>query len=277
MKVYETQLNISARFNQPPPPVPPAIAHLLPDVVKAQQEVAAQHQAARQRNPMEKFNLAAITDKMADMEGEDDVPKIKLGDASPNTLPHSSTVGLRGLINQNNRDNFYLRPSAVRNMGMVTRIGEASGNIPATARPRRGRAQSMGPLGPISAPAEGKVLAALADAKETALAETSITDISDTSFQTTSEEILEGIKTESFTSDNNMLDGYNINREIPIPPSTMTNLQDRTGVTQEKPCRQAEAEGARNEGQGNPQKEVEAKQGPEAPTEEQGHDNVTTH
>ncbi|KAH0579129.1 hypothetical protein H2248_003282 [Termitomyces sp. 'cryptogamus'] len=82
MKVYETQLNISARFNQPPPPVPPAIAHLLPDVVKAQQEVAAQHQAARQRNPMEKFNLAAITDKMADMEGEDDVPKIKLGDAS---------------------------------------------------------------------------------------------------------------------------------------------------------------------------------------------------
>ncbi|KAH0579125.1 hypothetical protein H2248_003278 [Termitomyces sp. 'cryptogamus'] len=96
-KVYETQLNISARFNQPPPPVPPAIAHLLPDVVKAQQEVAAQHQAARQRNPMEKFNLAAITDKMADMEGEDDVPKIKLGDAScaapfTSKLSHVSAV-----------------------------------------------------------------------------------------------------------------------------------------------------------------------------------------
>lgn len=57
-KVYETQLNISARFNQPPPPVPPAIAHLLPDVVKAQQEVAAQHQAARQKNPMEKVRLS---------------------------------------------------------------------------------------------------------------------------------------------------------------------------------------------------------------------------
>ncbi|KNZ79452.1 Cation-transporting ATPase 4 [Termitomyces sp. J132] len=97
MKVYETQLNISARFNQPPPPVPPAIAHLLPDVVKAQQEVAAQHQAARQRNPIEKFNLAAITDKMADMEGEDDVPKIKLGDAScaapfTSKLSHVSAV-----------------------------------------------------------------------------------------------------------------------------------------------------------------------------------------
>ncbi|KAG6897589.1 hypothetical protein C0992_013265 [Termitomyces sp. T32_za158] len=96
-KVYETQLNISARFNQPPPPVPPAIAHLLPDVVKAQQEVAAQHQAARQKNPMEKFNLAAITDKMAEMEGDDDVPKIKLGDAScaapfTSKLSHVSAV-----------------------------------------------------------------------------------------------------------------------------------------------------------------------------------------
>src|SRR5262245_52924715 len=28
------------------------------------------------------FDLASITDKMADMEGEDEVPKIKLGDAS---------------------------------------------------------------------------------------------------------------------------------------------------------------------------------------------------
>ncbi|KAG6918084.1 hypothetical protein DXG01_016536 [Tephrocybe rancida] len=91
-KVYETQLNISARFNHPPPPVPPAIAHLLPDVVQAQQQVAAQHQAARQQNPMEKFNLAAITDKMADMEGEEDVPKIKLGDASC-AAPFTSKLG----------------------------------------------------------------------------------------------------------------------------------------------------------------------------------------
>ncbi|KAF5381790.1 hypothetical protein D9615_005499 [Tricholomella constricta] len=96
-KVYETQLNVSARFNQPPPPVPPAIAHLLPEAVQAQQQVAAEHSAARQRNPMEKFNLAAITDKMADMEGEEEVPKIKLGDAScaapfTSKLAHVSAV-----------------------------------------------------------------------------------------------------------------------------------------------------------------------------------------
>lgn len=53
-KVYESQLNISARFNQPPPPVPPAIAHLVPDAVKAQQQAAVEQQTARQRNPLEK-------------------------------------------------------------------------------------------------------------------------------------------------------------------------------------------------------------------------------
>lgn len=56
-KVYESQLSISARFGQPPPPVPPAIAHLYPDVVQAQQRVAAQHKVARQKNPMEKVCL----------------------------------------------------------------------------------------------------------------------------------------------------------------------------------------------------------------------------
>ena len=31
---------------------------------------------------MEKFDLASITDKLAEMDTEDEVPKIKLGDAS---------------------------------------------------------------------------------------------------------------------------------------------------------------------------------------------------
>ncbi len=53
-KVYESQLSISARFNQPPPPVPPAIAHLFPDAVAAQQRAAANQQVARRQNPMEK-------------------------------------------------------------------------------------------------------------------------------------------------------------------------------------------------------------------------------
>jgi cation-transporting ATPase 13A1 len=53
-KVYETQLKVSARFNQPPPPVPPAIASLYPDVVEAQRKAAEQQREARQRNPLEK-------------------------------------------------------------------------------------------------------------------------------------------------------------------------------------------------------------------------------
>jgi len=102
-KVYESQLKISAKFNQPPPPVPPAIAHLLPNAVEAQQQAAANLQAARQRNPMERFDLAAITDKLAEMEGEDEVPKIKLGDAScaaPFTSKLSHVSAITHIIRQ---------------------------------------------------------------------------------------------------------------------------------------------------------------------------------
>lgn len=53
-KVYESQLKLSARFNQVPPPVPAAIAHLYPNVVEAQQRAAQELQTARKRNPMEK-------------------------------------------------------------------------------------------------------------------------------------------------------------------------------------------------------------------------------
>ncbi|KAG9309968.1 hypothetical protein JVU11DRAFT_10001 [Chiua virens] len=81
-KVYESQLKVSARFGQPPPPVPPAIAHLYPDAVEAQKQAAENLQIARKRNPMEKFDLASITDAMANMEGDEEVPQIKLGDAS---------------------------------------------------------------------------------------------------------------------------------------------------------------------------------------------------
>lgn len=81
-KVYESQLSISQRFNQPPPAVPPAIAHLFPDAVAAQQRAVADLTQKRARNPMERFDMASITDKLAEMEGDDEVPKIKLGDAS---------------------------------------------------------------------------------------------------------------------------------------------------------------------------------------------------
>lgn len=58
--VYESQLKISARFNQPPPPVPPAIAHLFPDAVQAQKAAAANQLEARKRNPMEKVRQWSI-------------------------------------------------------------------------------------------------------------------------------------------------------------------------------------------------------------------------
>lgn len=59
-KVYEQQCKISARFNQPPPPPPPALREAYPDLVKTQQTVAADHQQAKKRNPMEKVSLLVV-------------------------------------------------------------------------------------------------------------------------------------------------------------------------------------------------------------------------
>jgi len=53
-KVYESQVKISSRFGQPPPPVPPAIAHLYPELVEVQKKAAADMHIARKKNPMEK-------------------------------------------------------------------------------------------------------------------------------------------------------------------------------------------------------------------------------
>jgi cation-transporting ATPase 13A1 len=81
-KVYEQQVSLSARFNQPPPPVPAAIRDQFPELVAAQQTAAANMQVARKKNPMERFDLGSITDKLADMDDGTEPPKIKLGDAS---------------------------------------------------------------------------------------------------------------------------------------------------------------------------------------------------
>lgn len=63
-KVYVSQLNISARFGQPPPPVPPAIAHFFPDAVEAQRKAAEEQKEGRKANPMEKVCFSALLSVM---------------------------------------------------------------------------------------------------------------------------------------------------------------------------------------------------------------------
>ncbi|GJJ12990.1 hypothetical protein Clacol_007239 [Clathrus columnatus] len=102
-KVYESQLKISARFGQPPPPVPKAIEHLYPGAVEAQKKAADDLKVARQKNPMEKFDLASITDKMAELGDDDEPPQIKLGDAScaaPFTSKLSNVSAITSIIRQ---------------------------------------------------------------------------------------------------------------------------------------------------------------------------------
>ncbi|CAK9780742.1 hypothetical protein CC85DRAFT_329688 [Cutaneotrichosporon oleaginosum] len=102
-KVYEQQCKISARFNQPPPPVPPALREAYPELVATQEQVAADHSAAKRQNPMEKFDLATITSKLADMDDGQEVPQIKLGDAScaaPFTSKLSNVAAISNIIRQ---------------------------------------------------------------------------------------------------------------------------------------------------------------------------------
>jgi len=103
-KVWQTQLNLSQRFNQPPPPVPAALAQIYPELVDAHSKAMKSGQDARKANPMEKFNLADITAKMADMEEDSEgPPKIKLGDASvaaPFTSKLSNVSAVSTIIRQ---------------------------------------------------------------------------------------------------------------------------------------------------------------------------------
>lgn len=53
-KVWETQLNISQRFNSPPPPVPPLLAQAYPELAAIREKALASGKEARKTNPMEK-------------------------------------------------------------------------------------------------------------------------------------------------------------------------------------------------------------------------------
>jgi manganese-transporting P-type ATPase len=56
-KVYESQLNITQRFRQPPPPVPAALASLYPELVQAQQNTAAEMKEAQKENPTQRVSF----------------------------------------------------------------------------------------------------------------------------------------------------------------------------------------------------------------------------
>ncbi len=102
-KVYESQLKLTARFKQPPPPVPALIADLYPDAVAAQAAAAAQVGNDRRRGKSTGFDVSAITDSLANMEDEQEVPQIKLGDASvaaPFTSKLSNVVAVVNIIRQ---------------------------------------------------------------------------------------------------------------------------------------------------------------------------------
>ncbi|KAG8882698.1 hypothetical protein FRB97_007838 [Tulasnella sp. 331] len=102
-KAYEMQLKVSQRFNQPPPPVPKDIAHMYPELVEAQKKALTNMETARKKNPMEKFDLTAITNSMADMDDDNEPPKIKLGDAScaaPFTSKLSNVSAISNIIRQ---------------------------------------------------------------------------------------------------------------------------------------------------------------------------------
>ena len=53
-KVYETRLKVGERFNQPPPPVPPALAAACPELVEAYARTAEQQRSARQSSRLER-------------------------------------------------------------------------------------------------------------------------------------------------------------------------------------------------------------------------------
>lgn len=55
-KVYEQQVKLSARFNQPPPAPPPMLRDAYPALVKTQEKVAADHKIAKKTSPLDKVS-----------------------------------------------------------------------------------------------------------------------------------------------------------------------------------------------------------------------------
>ena len=102
-KVYEQQLKITSRFKQPPPPVPAIIADLYPEAVAAQKAAAVAVADGRKAGTATKFDASAIMEQLSSMEEDQEVPQIKLGDASvaaPFTSKLANVVAIVNIIRQ---------------------------------------------------------------------------------------------------------------------------------------------------------------------------------
>jgi cation-transporting ATPase 13A1 len=102
-KAYEAQLSLTSRFGQPPPPVPPILKTVYPDLEKVREESLSKMKEQKQTNPKAKFDFSAITSQMADMDTEDGPPQIRLGDASvaaPFTSKLSNVSAITQIIRQ---------------------------------------------------------------------------------------------------------------------------------------------------------------------------------
>ncbi|CAD6928421.1 unnamed protein product [Tilletia controversa] len=97
-KVYESQLSLCARFGSPPPPVPPILKELYPDLEKAREEAVSKMQVDKRANPTARLDIASITSQMENLD-EDGPPQIKLGDASV-AAPFTSKLSSVGQVNQ---------------------------------------------------------------------------------------------------------------------------------------------------------------------------------
>ena len=56
-KVYESQLSITQRFGQPPPPVPPALRDAYPELVAARETAVAKMTEQKKKDPMSRVSV----------------------------------------------------------------------------------------------------------------------------------------------------------------------------------------------------------------------------